>query len=218
MQRFTLIHDGSTQGWQAAYLAFQIAARLGAPLLGLLVDPATDWERLSRWASQVEVGGRAAELSIDIRFVTDSSLEIIIENTRGSNGLFVPRRLVPDGETAARFLEALACPLWVVSREATLGKVVMLVQDPAGDESMIAYTKSLSLRTQQSLIGFVRPDDIELARESDSLISWYSLTDFSQERILVAVADHEASLLFLPRSDLAMLEASSVNCVIFPKM
>jgi len=64
MQRFTLLHDGSPQAWQAAYLAFHIAAQLGAPLRVLLFDADDDQDMLAKNASQIEVGGHAAGVNV----------------------------------------------------------------------------------------------------------------------------------------------------------
>ena len=67
MQRFSLIHDGSEQGWQAAYLAFNISARFGAPLLALLVKSDLPTSLLQKRAAQVRVGGNAAKLVIETK-------------------------------------------------------------------------------------------------------------------------------------------------------
>jgi hypothetical protein len=117
MQRFTLLHDGSDQGWQAAYLAFHIAAQLGAPLFALLVGSASDEKILARNASQVEVGGRAAGLVIKTRLVTEFSVDIVEENVADSDGLFVPRRLIPDEERlhparSGSFRKRRKCTRW----------------------------------------------------------------------------------------------------------
>ncbi len=216
MQRFTLIHDGSNQGWQTAYLAFHIAARLGAPLLALLVDPATDWKNLAKRAAQVEVGGRAAELSITTRFVTDYSVDVLAENSVGSDGLFIPSNLVPDGETAQRFLEVLACPLWVVSQDAELREMAVLVADFVAEEDLINYTSALSRRIQQSLTGLVQASELARMPDNGNALTWLPLADLSQSVITAAVAELDASLLFLSDSHLSVFSGLSVNCVLFP--
>jgi len=106
MQRFTLIHNGSQQGWQAAYLAFHIAAQLGAPLLVWLVDSATDKKVLAQRATQVEVGGRAAGVAIETRLVMEFPIRTLVENKSTVDGIFLPHQLIPNGETAARLLES----------------------------------------------------------------------------------------------------------------
>jgi hypothetical protein len=218
MQRFTLLHDGSDQGWQAAYLAFHIAAQLGAPLFALLVGSASDEKILARNASQVEVGGRAAGLVIKTRLVTEFSVDIVEENVADSDGLFVPRRLIPDEETAARFLEASSCPLWIVSKEAEMHKMAVLVDDLAADKALITFTATLSNRLQQSLTGLVRKDEIALTSDTDESISWLPLEDFSPAEINATLNQLGAGLLFLPLSRLSLVHELSLNCVIYPAM
>lgn len=216
MQRFTLIHDGSNQGWQTAYLAFRIAARLGAPLLALLVDPATDGKNLTRRAAQVEVGGRAAELVITTRFVTDHSVRVLVENSAGSDGLFVPRNLIPDSETAQRFLQALSCPLWVISQEAELRDMAVLVADFVTEEGLINYTTALSRRIQQSLIGLVHASELALIPNDGDALTWMPLADFTDAEITAAVAQLDANLLFLSDTHVSMFSGLLMNCVFYP--
>ena len=216
MQRFALIHDGSEQGWQTAYLAFHIAARLGAPLLALLVDQATDWKKLTQRAAQVEVGGRAAELTIQTRFVTDYSVNVLAENSAGSDGLFIPRHLISDVEAAVHFLEALSCPLWIISQDVELRKMAVLVGDFVADEKLIDYTSSLSRRLEQSLVGLIRASELVRVHRSENSLTWVSLADLSQHEVTAAFAELGADLLFLSDSHASMLSELSMNCILYP--
>lgn len=216
MQRFTLIHDGSDQGWQTAYLALHIAARLGAVLLALIIDTTSDWKKLAYRATQVEVGGRAAQVPVGTRVVADFSLDVLTENAAGSNGLFVPRRFVPDGETATRFLEALSCPLWIVSQNAEAREMAVLVDDFAANESLIHYTATLAHRIQEPLTGLVHEDKIARIPKTGNLITWVPLAKFSHAEITAATRERNASLLFLPASNASLLGDLPMNCVVFP--
>ena len=129
MQRFTLIHDGSRHGWQAAYLAFYVAAQLGAPLQVLLVASDNDKNTLAKQAAQVEVGGHAAGVAIGTQLISEFSIGTVIEASGNINGLFVPHHLIPDEKTARHFLKALDCPLWLVSEESETNGTAVLVGD-----------------------------------------------------------------------------------------
>ena len=216
MQRFTLLHDGSDQGWQAAYLAFHIAAQLGAPLFALLVGSASDEKILARNASQVEVGGRAAGLVIETRLVTEFSVDVVEENVADSDGLFIPRRLIPNKETAVRFLEVLSCPLWIVSKEAEMNEMAVLVDGFIANKALITFTTALSHRLQQPLTGLARKDEFALATDTDKVISWLPLASFSPVEINATLNQLGASLLFLPVSKLSLVSELSTNCVVYP--
>jgi hypothetical protein len=216
MQRFTLIHDGSDQGWQAAYLAFHVAAQLGAPLLVLLFDSTTDKKELSRRATQIEVGGRAAGVAIGTRLLTDFSIAVVLEHATDSDGLFVPRNLIPDGKAALRFLEALSCPIWVVSHEAKFHKLAVLVSDMVTDENLISYTAVLSHRLQQALIGLTRKDKHASTPQSDIISSWIPLSNFSPREITTALDQYDIDMLFIPASRSSLIQDLDSSCVVCP--
>jgi hypothetical protein len=214
MQRFTLLHDGSNQGWQAAYLAFHLSARLGAPLLVLLVEPAIDSEMIAQRAAQVEIGGRAAGVVIKTRLVTDFSVDIVAENAALSDGLIVPRQLIRDEELAVRFLGALSCPLWVVSNESEMGNLAVLVRNPSTDKGLIDYSTSLSHRLQESLVGLARQDAVSSMRQFYTSLSWYQLPDFSLTLVASILDELGINIVFLPVSGVALAIELAVNCVV----
>jgi hypothetical protein len=216
IQRFTLLHDGTDQGWQAAYLAFHIAAQMGASLVALLVGSKSDQKTLSRHASQVEVGGRAAGLVVETRLVTEFSVDLVRENIADSDGLFVPRGLVPDLETAAGFLDVLSCPLWIVSKESEMYEMAVLVDDLAANQALIAFTTTLSRRLQQSLTGLTPKNDFTLGSDTDESIAWLPLASFTPAEINATLNQIGASLLFLPVSRLSLVNELSTNCVVYP--
>lgn len=217
MQRFALIHDGSDQGWQTAYLAFHVSAQLGAPLQ-VLLGASTNKATLVQRAAQVEIGGRAARVVIGTRLVADFSLDTLLENTNSMDGLFIPRRLLPDGETAVRFLEALSCPLWIVSRGPEIHKMAVLATDLVVDEKLIHYTSTLSHRLQQSLTGFIQAEKLALMFQNDLELDWESIPNFSSDEISSTVDQLDVDLLFVPASKASLIDNLTSNCVIFPAM
>lgn len=216
MQHFTVIHDDSDLGWQAAYLAFHIAARLGAPLRALLIESPTDKKARAQRASQIEVGGRAAGVAVESRSIRNFSVANIVENCKGTNGLFIPRRLIPDEDTARRFLEALSCPLWLVSMKSAMDGMVVLIGDSASDEALIRYALTLSVRIQLPLTGFVHQNEFPTISKSNPDIPWQALPDLTSLELTAALEQVKASLLFLSISHFSLTEESPVNCIVFP--
>ena len=215
MQRFTLIHDGSDQEWQAAYLAFHVSAQLGAPLQ-VLLGASTNKATLVQRAAQVEIGGRAARVVIETRLVADFSLDTLLENTTSIDGLFIPRRLVPDGKTAVRFLEALSCPLWIVSQGPEIHKMVVLVTDLVVDEKLIHYTTTLSHRLQQSLTGLVQDEKLVLTSQRDLELEWEPIPNFSSQEVNSTIDQLDVNLFFVPASKASLIDNLTSNCVVFP--
>jgi len=216
MQRFTLIHDGSKQGWQAAYLAFYVAAQLGAPLQALMVTSGNDRNLIAKRAAQVEVGGHAAGVAIGTRLIEETSVHAVAEVSGNTNGLFAPRRLIPDEKTARRFLEALSCPLWLVSKESETNGVTMLVDDPVAQETLINYAAALSHRIQQPLIGLVLESAFTLIPKVDTDFEWHPLPEFSIDTLSKTLNQVNTSLFILPVSHFSLADGLSLNCVIYP--
>lgn len=219
MQRFTLLHDGSAEGWYATYLAFHVAARLGAPLQVLHTVSENETETLDERAAHVETGARAAGVVIETRLLADFALDTLKRAITSIDGLFLPLRLMPDGETVSRFLEAFSCPLWVVSVEAQPNDMAVLVNHPLKDAHLISYAKMLSHRLAQSLVAFVLDEHFDLTlRPELSGLRWKSLPDFSTPRIDRALEQLQVGLLFLPASNVPVTESLTGNRVICPDM
>jgi hypothetical protein len=215
MQRFALIHDGSEQGWQAVYLAFHVAARLGAPLLALLVDLVENSEALTQRAIEVDTGGRAAGISIESRIVADLSTAVVINEISDVNGLFVPARLVPDEETAARLLEALSCPLWIVSGDFETRMMAILVENPDKDKDLIAYAAMLAQRMSESLTGLFLNSGSDPSTWDGPELAWLPVSDFSPPVINAALDQLHSDLLLIQLSKFSLVSALNCTCVVY---
>ena len=217
MHRFTLLHDGSDQGWQATYLALHVATHLGAPLHVLHIDPSNQQNALAQRAAQVETGGHAAEVSITTDFLADYSKETLTRYSTNVDGFFLPRPLIPDAESASLFLEAFRCPLWTVSVEAKYNTMTVLVGDPALETHLIAESKTYANRLHQTLTGFILDAKVEamVASESSNL-KWMSFSEFNKEKLTQALGQLQADLLFTSITNFKLTADLPVNCVFVP--
>jgi len=216
MQRFALVHDGSSQGWKVAYLAFHLSSRLGAPLLVLLVGPEIDSEMIAQRAAQVEVGGRAAGLVLTTRPVKDFSVEVVVENAPSYDGLILPRHLVQDENLPSRFLESLSYPLWIVTEESEMRNMAVLAGNATTDRGLMAHATSLSQRLQAPMIGLASQQTIASLRRLYAAVSWYQLPDFSSTAITGILGQLDVDILFLPFSGLSLVKELPINCVVYP--
>ena len=215
MQHFTVLQDDGEQGWQAAYLAYHIASRLGAPIRVLLTESSSDKNARAQRAAQVKVGGRAAKVTVETRLVTDFSVNTVAENCKNTNGLFIPRHLIPDEKAARRFLKTLSCPLWLVSAESAMDGMAVLIGDPALDEALTRYAMTLSGRIKLPLAGFVHKDEYSLISKSNPDIIWQALTELSSIEITTALSQVNASLLFLSIAHFSLTDKLPINFVIY---
>lgn len=215
MQQFTLIHDGSDQAWQAAYLAFHFASRLGAPLLALIVNSSGDNQIPAQNAAQIEISGRAACVEIETHILKEYSMEYVAALSMDSDGIFIPRRLIASNRAAKRYLEALPCPLWIVSKGSEVHEMALLVNDYQADERLIQNTITLARRTELPLTGIIKTEEMIQTSENQAFITWISLPDLSLEKITWVLKQQDINLLFVPVSALSIAVALSINCVIY---
>lgn len=216
MQRFTLIHDGSKQGWQTAYLAFHVAAQLGAPLLGLIVDAGSDMDALKKRAEQVEVGAHAAGVAIGTQLIPEFSVDAVDKYLGEGNGFFVPRRIIPDEETARRFLDVMPCPLWLVSKGPGINGMAVFVSVPGEQDALINYASTLSHRLKQTLTGLVLKGDLTQISQTEIDFSWLILSDSKRSTISAALDRANANLLVLSVSQFSLSMKTSFSCIFYP--
>lgn len=217
MQRFTLLHDGSAQGWQATYLAFHIAAGLGAPLQVLIDDSISNEETPQQRAAHVETGGRAADVTIESHVLPDLSVDTLKQQITVVDGLIIPRTLLSNVDAIPVYLAAFSCPLWIVSTKSEIAEMAVIVKNLIKENQLIAYTKMLSQRLQQSLTGFVLKDELDQARGSElAPLTWVPVSDFSPLEFTSTLEVFKVNLLFLPLSSVDLIDRLSCNYVVYP--
>jgi len=217
MQRFTLLHDGSTQGWHATYLAFHVTAQLGAPLQVLHIKSDKEKETLTDRAGHLETGAHAAGVSVETRLLKDFEIETLKQQITSINGLFLPGRMLFDGTAVSRFLEAFSCPLWPVEIESRHDGLAVLVNDPQNDAHLISFAKNLSQRLEQPLVSLVLDKYFDFTLKPElSGLKWKSLHDFSLPQISKAIEELHIGLLLLPQRSFPLLKSLQCNFIIQP--
>lgn len=213
MLNFVLIHDGTELGWQAAYRAFHVTARLGASLLALVIDAELDADELAQHAAEIKIGGNAARINLTTRVITEFSQEKLLQNIQAGDGVFLPRHLVPDEKTAVWYLERLENPLWVISTKAEINMMGVLSTGGGEDRYAVNYATLLSNRMRKPLVGF---SGIREAGEADPGMGWVVIDEHSPQSLLEALSEKEVDLMVIPASQIHFFSQSPVNIVIFP--
>lgn len=218
MKKLVLLHDGNINEQHATYLALHVAARLGALFKVFLFSSQRDGKPLAQIGAQIETAGRAANVSIEITMLTEFSVGILKKQLRSADGIFASRRLIPDGKTAASFLEAFSCPLWVVADKSELGEIALLIPNPAKEKSLLRNTKTLSRRLQKQLTIFFKADDpLSMTVTELQSANWTPISSTSSRRIRTLVEKYHIGLLFISPANIALLGKMDCTCVIYPK-
>lgn len=217
MNRFTLIHDGTNQGWNTAYLAFHVAARLGAPLQAVLVDANATDEDLKSQATQIETGARAAGVKIETQVVKDFSPITISESIATGDGLFVPHRLTPNGKAALAFLNRIHAPLWIVKEGIDPLQWGILPDKEIKNKDLLTYADGLSYRFETSLTGLITKKASSPLKKKFPRLEWHHIPGISLTDVALAVKTFHIDLLFLHASHASLVSKLKCACVVYPE-
>lgn len=197
IQQITAIHDGSTQGWHTAYVAFNMAARLSASLLVIsLADGEAD-AGLVEQIARIEIGARAAGLSFETVTVHSVSVDAIVARAEGTHTLLLPRDLLNAESLALALVEALSCPVWLIPGELEIRRLGIILNDPGGEEYALQYASALAYRWNQPLICLARkPGPVALSQDSKRVeFIWSLLDDLSAAAIEQEIGRKQLDML-----------------------
>jgi hypothetical protein len=201
-QRLTVIHDGSGQGWQAVYVAFHVAARLHASLLAISLANSNNRESSAERILKMGVGARAAGLTLRTGTIHELTVEAIEAQARGSGALLLPKDLFRAAGLVPALVEALACPVWLISREHEIRRLGVVLNGPASAGGALHYASTLAFRWNQPLICLTSEAGLsKYPRTIKSVdLKWKVLGDLSAPAIQQQVSEKHIDLVLFNTS------------------
>lgn len=146
MRRFIVNLDQTENAWPAAYTAFHIAARSGARLVGLShVNPQTPGSA-EKMLREFAVGARAAGVSVETRLLPEPGPENLLHAEQAVDAIFIGRSSLNNQRQFAKLADQLNCPLWVISSERSIRRLVAIQDMPDEHSSARILTQELSRR------------------------------------------------------------------------
>ncbi len=192
-----MIHDGSAQGWQTAYMAFHVAARLHASLLAISLAKSNNRESSAERILKMGVGARAAGLMLRTGTIHELTAEAVAAQAGGSGALLLPKDLFQDMALAPAQVEALACPVWLISHEHEIRRLGVVVNDAVSVKGALHYASTLALRLNQPLICLTNAaGPAKLPRTLKNVdLKWDVLNDLSVQAIHQQVSAKDIDLV-----------------------
>jgi len=202
MQTVVAIHDGTSQGWETAYLAFHVAARLVTSLLILSLPVDQEGYSLSEQSEKILTGGRAAGLTVETRGIEGMTAEHISRQAPDIYALLVPKNLPTDENLLIDLTRKLSCPIWLVGRKYEIRQLGVWLQ--AATQTLASrHTTAMARRLGQRVVYFTAhsqaPDSL------DPEVIWKPVEDASPQALAkqveimhvdMLIFDSEATLLF----------------------
>lgn len=146
MQHLMVILDNSADVWQAAYTAYDVAARSGASLVGVLVTDEGSHARALQTLRKFEMGARAAGVRVTTREITVSLSGYLKTHSAEMDGVFISRTSLNSPHAFDDLLNALSCPLWIVSTQRPIRRLLAIESaQAAGPELALSLARRWGL-------------------------------------------------------------------------
>jgi len=221
-QRLTVIHDGSAQGWQTVYVAFHVAARLQGSLLAISLANSNNRESSAERILKMGVGARAAGLMLRTRTIHELTAKAVAAQAGGSEALLLPKDLFRDLALAPAQVEALACPVWLISHEHEIRRLGVVLNDPVIVKGALHYASTLAFRLNQPLICLTTaPSPAKYPRTLKNVdFKWNVLNDLSVRAIHQQVSEKDIDLVLFNTTQTPLsydfARKTTVNLVLCP--
>jgi hypothetical protein len=198
MQQFMTLFDQYPSSWQAAYTAFDVAARLNAKLIsGVLLDHLGP-DRAAEVMKEFETGARAARLEFESLLLPEL-LPLPASYAQSVNSLFIGKPYsagwVEDDPLIYQLIEELPCPIWIVPQRREIQKIVVLIENGAISKGALQFGQFLARRWNQLpryLAVSEHPDRLSIPRNTSRISPPYDI-----ERLMLLFAAEHADLILI---------------------
>lgn len=217
MQRCLVVLEDNEAAWQAAYTAYDVAARSGSALVGAVVEPVPSDPPLRHL---FETGARAAGIRVSAHSIPDLSVESLQGLVPPADAVFISRANLTDPEMLDNLLGGLGCPLWIVPEQRTIRRVMVATASGVVATPEMKLGFSLIRRWGIQLEVLVASGSMERLNQGQALsgdIAQRVVPQLNLSEFLKRVSDDEIDLAVLgwPNEVLSIWEASKrANCLL----
>lgn len=198
MQQLMVVIDANPASWQAAYMAFHLAARWKVHLTGAVVIDPLRPEQTHATRSEFETGARAAQIEYD-SFLLDGMVSLADAISANLNGLFLgrpsPHGWLHEDVLLRQILSSAPCPTWVVPERREIHQVLALLEPGPRGAGVRAFAEYLE-RRGSTVIEYLAVTDASSPAPAEPA----RLTDPTDvEHVLLTAAARQADLLVIPK-------------------
>lgn len=146
MKNLLVILDGTAGASQAAYTAYDVAARTGARLIGAIVSLNKGDSFVEQTQREFEIGARAAGLRVRVKEVSafseawSKALEI------KADAVFIGQNSLGSETNLVNYLSVGICPLWIVPVQRDIHKLLVLYDSSPSAADILSQGLDLAHR------------------------------------------------------------------------
>jgi hypothetical protein len=209
MQHYLVVLDDSAAAWQTAYTAYDVAARSGSTLLGVVVEGQPNGTLVRQ---KFETGARAAGIRATAHSIPSLSGDSFRALLLQAIAVFISQATLTDPELLNNLLRELTCPLWIIPEQRTIRRVMIATTTGAATAPEVELGLSLMRRWGVLLEILVTSDSLERLNRNEILddeVSQRVVPELTLSTFLKRADDDEIDLTVLswPNEVISVWEA-----------
>jgi hypothetical protein len=146
VRNLLVILDGTPGAHQAAYTAYDVAARTGARLVGAALSAGQDQKAAEQTRRDFEIGARAAGARVRVIEIETLSQSWSAALELKADAIFIGQNSLTSKSDLQGCLKACVCPLWVVPAQREIHNLGVLYDDSLAAPLALAQGLDLSRR------------------------------------------------------------------------
>lgn len=205
MKNILVILDDSPGSRKAAYMAYEVAARLGARLVGASLFASQSQQKAEQNLRDFKIGARAATVNVSGDYFPSLADALLAFNNLPIDAVFSSRDSLADDDLLSDWWTQASCPLWIVPSQREISRLLVVYDGSAGAAAALALALNLSSRWKVNLKLLVTTQGVlldellpEQGRQSAQIM--LELAPGSDvEAIMQRVAANNVDLVFMGR-------------------
>ena len=151
MKNILVILDDSPGSRKAAYMAYEVAARLGARLVGASLFASHSQGKAEQILRDFEIGARAAAVNVAGDYFPSLADALLAFNTLPIGAVFSGRDSLADDDLLSDWWTQASCPLWIVPSQRQISRLLVVYDGSPGAAAALALALNLSSRWEVDL-------------------------------------------------------------------
>jgi nucleotide-binding universal stress UspA family protein len=151
LKNILVILDDSPGSRKAAYMAYEVAARLGARLVGAALFASQSQQKAEQNLRDFEVGARAAAVNVSGDYFPSLADALLAFNNLPIDAVFSGRDSLVDDDLLSDWWTQASCPLWIVPSQRQISRLLAVYDGSPGAAAALALALNLSSRWKVNL-------------------------------------------------------------------
>ena len=151
MRYLFVILDGSSGVKQAAYTAFDVAARTSAKLIGAVIQDQQSQSAALQAREEFETGARAAGVGFEVENHRSLFEGLASDTNKPIDAIFISRSGITGQDFLIALVDRITCPLWIVPEQREIRRMMAIYDSSPAASAVLDLAVSLARRWEIKL-------------------------------------------------------------------